>query len=101
MKLPSAAAIGMPLAEVDTPCLMLELDAFERICASARFIARPQCSPSPARESHKCAEMPCADRAGAVGVCVQKVSEAAMLVAGGVTDILSPTKWWGAEVNCG
>jgi len=26
----SAAEIGTPLAEVDTPCLMLELDAFER-----------------------------------------------------------------------
>src|SRR4051812_41271645 len=30
MKLPLAAEVGMPLADVDTPCLMLELDPFER-----------------------------------------------------------------------
>ena len=28
--LPPPAAIGMPLAEVDTPALLLDLDAFER-----------------------------------------------------------------------
>ena len=33
------ASIGMPLEEVDTPCLLLDLDAFERnVAKMANFI---------------------------------------------------------------
>src|SRR3954467_1376339 len=90
MKLPSAAAIGMPLAEVDTPCLMLELDAFERNLQRLPDSLRGRnVHLRPHAKSHKCAEIALRQIAlGAAGVCVQKVSEAAMLVAGGVTDIL-------------
>ena len=90
MKLPSAAAIGMPLAEVDTPCLMLELDAFERnLKRLPDSLKGKPIRLRPHAKSHKCAEIALRQIAlGAAGVCVQKVSEAAMLVDGGVKDVL-------------
>jgi len=84
------AEIGMPLEDVDTPCLLIELDAFERnlkrmasAAASAPVRLRPHA------KTHKCAVI--AQRQielGAVGVCCQKVSEAEALVYGGVRDVL-------------
>ena len=98
MKLPSAAAIGMPLAEVDTPCLMLELDAFERNLQRLPDSLRGRkVRLRPHAKSHKCAEIALRQIAlGAAGVCVQKVSEAAMLVDGGVNDILVANEVVGA-----
>jgi len=78
----------MPLAEVDTPALLLDLDAFERNVATMAEAAR-WLRLRPHAKSHKCPEI--AKRqiaAGAVGVCCQKVSEAEALVAGGVGDVL-------------
>ena len=78
----------MPLAEVDTPALLLDLDAFERNVATMAEAARGM-RLRPHAKSHKCPEI--AKRqiaAGAVGVCCQKVSEAEALVAGGVGDVL-------------
>jgi len=78
----------MPLAEVDTPALLLDLDAFERNVATMAEAARGL-RLRPHAKSHKCPEI--AKRqiaAGAVGVCCQKVSEAEALVAGGVGDVL-------------
>jgi D-serine deaminase-like pyridoxal phosphate-dependent protein len=98
MKPPSAAAIGMPLAEVDTPCLMLELDAFERNLQRLPDSLRGRnVRLRPHAKSHKCAEIALRQIAlGAAGVCVQKVSEAAMLVEGGITDILIANEVVGA-----
>jgi D-serine deaminase-like pyridoxal phosphate-dependent protein len=84
------ATVGMPLAAVDTPALILDLDAFERNLARMADAVRGR----PARlrphaKSHKCAEIALRQiAAGAVGVCCQKVSEAEALVAGGVADVL-------------
>ena len=80
----------MPLAEVDTPSLILELDAFEsnldRLDAS---LAGKKIKVRPHAKSHKCPEIALAQIArGAVGVCCQKVSEAAAMVQGGVPDVL-------------
>jgi len=84
------AAIGMPLAEVDTPCLLLELDAFERnIRRLTESLQGRRIALRPHAKSHKCPQI--AQRqiaAGAVGVCCQKVTEAEALVAGGVQDVL-------------
>jgi D-serine deaminase-like pyridoxal phosphate-dependent protein len=90
MPLPPPAAPGMPLADVDTPALLLDLAAFERNLATMTDAVRPLGKRlRPHAKSHKCAEI--AQRqvaAGAVGVCVQKTAEAEALVAGGVRDVL-------------
>ena len=88
MPLPPPAATGMPLAEVDTPALLLDLDAFERNVATMAEAARGL-RLRPHAKSHKCPEIALRQiAAGAVGVCCQKVSEAAAMVDGGVGDVL-------------
>ena len=84
------ASIGIPLEEVDTPALVVDLDALEgNIARMAKAVEGGAARLRPHAKSHKCAEI--ARRqiaAGAVGVCAQKVSEAEALVAGGVADVL-------------
>src|SRR5258706_8658286 len=84
------ASIGIALDEVDTPALVLDLDALERnLLRMVDAVKGSGVRLRPHAKSHKCAEI--ARRqiaAGAVGVCCQKVSEAEALVAGGVTDVL-------------
>jgi len=84
------ATVGMPLAQVDTPALILDLDVFERNIERMADAVRGQpVRLRPHAKSHKCAEIALRQvAAGAVGVCCQKVSEAEALVAGGVTDVL-------------
>jgi D-serine deaminase-like pyridoxal phosphate-dependent protein len=78
----------MPLAEVDTPALLLDLDAFERNVATMAE-ATSGLRLRPHAKSHKCPEIALRQiAAGAVGVCCQKVSEAAAMVDGGVPDVL-------------
>ena len=81
---------GDPVAAIDTPALVLEMESFEANLAwMADEAARLGVVLRPHSKSHKCAEI--ARRqiaAGAVGVCVQKVSEAAALVAEGIGDVL-------------
>jgi D-threonine aldolase len=87
----------MRLEEVDTPALVLELDAFEsnlkRLADSVAGRARVR----PHAKTHKCPEI--ARRqvaAGAVGVCCQKVSEAEAMVEGGIADVLVSNEVVGA-----
>src|SRR5947208_12555551 len=84
------ASIGIALDEVDTPALVLDLDALERnLLRMADAVKESGVRLRPHAKSHKCAEI--ARRqiaAGAVGVCCQKVSEAEALAQGGVADIL-------------
>ncbi len=93
-----AAEVGMPLAEVDTPCLLLELDAFERNLKRLPDSLRgTNIRLRPHAKSHKCPEIALRQIAlGAVGVCCQKVSEAEALVAGGVADVLISNEVVGA-----
>src|ERR1700693_5714404 len=90
MALPPPASIGAALDEVDTPALVLDLDALERnIARMAESVKGSGVRLRPHAKSHKCAEI--ARRqiaAGAVGICSQKVSEAEALVAGGIADVL-------------
>ena len=92
------AAVGMPLAAVDTPALILDLDAFERnLARMADALHGKPARLRPHAKSHKCAEIALRQMAaGAVGVCCQKVSEAEALVAGGVGDILIANEVVGA-----
>jgi len=84
------AEVGMPLAEVDTPALIIDLDAFERnLRALPDKIAGKAVQLRPHSKTHKSPIIALKQMAlGAVGACCQKVSEAEALVAGGVRDIL-------------
>ena len=90
MPFPPPAAIGAPLAEIDTPALILDLDAFERnVGRMAEAVKARGVRLRPHAKSHKCPEIALRQiAAGAVGVCAQKTSEAEALVAGGVADVL-------------
>src|SRR5215510_10388922 len=88
MPLPPPATPGISLAEVDTPALLLDLDAFEHNVATMAEVARG-IRLRPHAKSHKCPEVGKRQiAAGAVGVCCQKVSEAEAMVGGGVGDVL-------------
>jgi D-serine deaminase-like pyridoxal phosphate-dependent protein len=84
------AEIGMPLDEVDTPALMIDLDAFERnLHRLADRVAGSGVRLRPHAKTHKCPVIALKQvELGAVGVCVQKVSEAEAMVYGGVRDVL-------------
>ena len=92
------AEIGMPLSEVDTPCLILDLDAFERnLRRLHESLAGRSVMVRPHAKSHKCPQIALKQIAlGAVGVCCQKVSEAEALVDGGVGDVLITNEIVGA-----
>src|ERR1700682_3902207 len=78
------AEIGMPLDEVDTPALVIDLDAFERnLRRLADRIAGSPVKARPHAKTHKCPVIALKQvELGAVGVCVQKVSEAEAMVYG-------------------
>ncbi len=90
MPLPPPASPGIPLEEIDTPALVVDLDALEgNIARMAQAVEGSQVRLRPHAKSHKCAQIARAQMAaGAVGVCAQKVSEAEVLVSGGVADVL-------------
>jgi 3-hydroxy-D-aspartate aldolase len=97
--LPPPARIGDAIADVDTPALLLDLDAFEhnldtmvRVTAGSGMRLRPHA------KSHKCPQIALAQmQRGAVGVCSQKVSEAETLVDGGVRNVLVSNEVVGAS----
>lgn len=92
------AEIGMRLEEVDTPALILELDAFETNLRRLSEAAAGRVRVRPHAKTHKCPEI--ARRqiaAGAVGVCCQKVSEAEAMVEGGIEDVLVTNQIVGAR----
>lgn len=84
------AQVGAPLDDIDTPALIVDLDAFERnIRKMADFARAAGVRLRPHAKTHKC---PAIARkqvaAGAVGQCCQKVGEAEALVRGGIGDVL-------------
>ncbi len=92
------ADVGMPLEAVDTPALLLDLDAFERnVSRLAQAVAGTPLRLRPHAKSHKCPVIALRQMAsGAVGVCCQKVSEAEAMVFGGVPDVLISNQIVGA-----
>lgn len=84
------ARVGQPIADVETPALLIDLEAYERnLDRMATRLRGTNVRLRAHAKTHKC---PVIARhqveRGAVGVCCQKVSEASMLVAGGVRDVL-------------
>jgi D-serine deaminase-like pyridoxal phosphate-dependent protein len=84
------AEIGMSLEEVDTPALIVDLDAFERnLRRLADRVEGAGVRLRPHAKTHKCPVIALKQiELGAVGVCCQKVSEAEAMVYGGVKDVL-------------
>jgi 3-hydroxy-D-aspartate aldolase len=82
--------LGASLEEIDTPALIVDLEAFERnIAKMAEFASEAGISLRPHAKTHKCPAIALRQIAlGAVGQCVQKVGEAEALVRGGIKDVL-------------
>ncbi len=81
---------GMREEEIDTPALVLDLDAFEHNLDTMAALLAPTGTRLRAHaKTHKSPVIALAQmRRGAVGQCVQKVAEAEQLAWGGVPDIL-------------
>ena len=92
--------IGHSVNAIDTPALVVDLDMMERnLRTMAAFAAQHQIMLRPHAKMHKSAELAKLQMAaGAVGVCVQKTSEAEALVAGGIhnifisNEVIAPSK---------
>jgi len=85
------ARVGMPLAEVVTPALVIDLDAFEHNVAVLRERAeRAGVRLRAHSKTHKSVDIARyqIERGGACGICCQKLSEAEVMVAGGIDDVL-------------
>jgi D-serine deaminase-like pyridoxal phosphate-dependent protein len=84
-----SARVGDPVANVATPALVIDLDAMERnLAAMAAFARSRDVRLRPHAKMHKSgviAKLQIA--AGAIGVCVQKLSEAEVLADAGVENI--------------
>src|SRR5437660_3498622 len=87
---PPPAEIGAPVAEVETPALLVDLDALDRNIAKMAELTRTAgVRVRPHAKTHKSAAIALRQIAhGAVGQCVQKVGEAEALVRGGISDVL-------------
>jgi D-serine deaminase-like pyridoxal phosphate-dependent protein len=93
------AEIGMPLEEVETPALLIDLAAFERnLRRLAERTAALGVRLRPHAKTHKSPAIARRQIAlGAVGVCCQKVSEAEAMVEGGIADVLVSNEVVGAR----
>ena len=88
--IPAPAAVGMPVSGIDTPALVLDLDALDRnIARMATAAAAAGIDLRPHAKCHKSVDIARRQiEAGAVGITCQKVSEAEVFVAAGMTDVL-------------
>jgi 3-hydroxy-D-aspartate aldolase len=89
-RIPPPAEAGTDVASVDTPALLLDLDAFEQNLASMHALLTGWDGRlRPHAKSHKCPEIARRQVAcGAIGLCCQKVGEAEALVRGGIRDVV-------------
>ncbi len=95
---PPPAQPGMLEQEVETPALLIDLDAFEHnLDTMAAAVAASGIRLRAHAKTHKSPVIARLQMArGAVGQCVQKVSEAEILAWGGVPDILVSNQVVGA-----
>ncbi|RTZ45757.1 DSD1 family PLP-dependent enzyme [Candidimonas sp. SYP-B2681] len=85
-----AANVGDHVNTIDTPALLLDMDAFEHnLNRMMSALDRHGVRLRPHAKSHKCPQIALRQIAlGAVGICCQKVSEAAVFVEAGVNNVL-------------
>ena len=82
---------GMDEADIQTPCLVLDLDALERNIKKMGDFAREMGVRHRVHgKMHKSVDIAQlqVDLGGACGVCCQKVSEAEVFARGGIKDVL-------------
>ena len=85
------AAIGMDESEIQTPCLVLDLDALERnIRKMGDFAKAAGMRHRVHGKMHKSVDVALLQEklGGSCGVCCQKVSEAEVFARGGIKDVL-------------
>lgn len=98
MRQPPPALPGMREDEIDTPALVIDLDAFEsNLDRMAALLAPTGVRLRPHAKTHKSPVIARLQMArGAVGTCVQKVAEAEVFAWGGIPDILVSNEIVGA-----
>jgi D-serine deaminase-like pyridoxal phosphate-dependent protein len=81
--------VGQPVSAVDTPALVVDLDAMGRnLARMAEFAKKHDVRWRAHAKMHKSSTLAKLQmQAGAVGVCVQKTAEAEAMVAGGVYNV--------------
>ena len=81
--------IGKSVRDIDTPALVIDLDAMKRnLGRMAEFAKKHRVLWRPHAKLHKSVMLAKMQiKAGAVGVCVQKTAEAEIMVAGGIHDV--------------
>jgi len=81
--------VGQPLNAIDTPALVVDIDAMQRnLSRMAEFARKHDIRWRPHAKLHKSSGLAKLQmQAGAVGVCVQKTAEAEAMVAGGVHNV--------------
>jgi D-serine deaminase-like pyridoxal phosphate-dependent protein len=84
------ARIGNTIEQVDTPALIVDLDAFDaNIARMADFGSEAGIRLRPHAKTHRCPAVALRQvAAGAVGQCVQTIGEAEAMVAGGIADVM-------------
>ena len=85
------AMVGMDEADIQTPCLVLDLDALERnIIKMGQFAKDKNMRHRVHGKMHKSVDVALLQEklGGSCGVCCQKVSEAEAFVRGGIADVL-------------
>jgi D-serine deaminase-like pyridoxal phosphate-dependent protein len=98
MPSPPPARSGDAVAAIDTPALVVDLDALERnLDLMANAVRGSGLALRPHAKSHKCPEIALAQiERDAVGICCQKVAEAEVFVAAGIRDVLVTNEIVGA-----
>jgi D-serine deaminase-like pyridoxal phosphate-dependent protein len=89
---------GTPVEELDTPALLLDREALDgNIARMAAFFADKPAAVRPHTKTHKCPQIALRQlAAGAIGVTCAKVSEAEVMAAAGIGDILIANQVTGA-----
>lgn len=85
------AQVGMDESEIQTPCLILDLDALERnIIKMGKYVKAHGMRHRVHGKMHKSVDVAKLQEklGGADGVCCQKVSEAEVFARGGIKDVL-------------
>lgn len=95
---PPPARPGETIEDIDTPALIIDLDAFEHNLSLMASRLPDGVRLRPHAKTHKSAEISLRQMdLGAIGVCCQKTSEAQALVDGGVSNVMVSNQVVGAK----
>lgn len=82
--------VGMTIDEIETPALLIDLDAMEaNLAAMSEFFSKLPAKLRPHAKTHKCPAIAHKQLdAGAIGITCAKVSEAEVMINAGIKDVL-------------